>query len=97
MTAGEWKLGNEAEPLKSQLKYAKKTLIHPKYQEGYPAYNLGLIIVEISFDFDNINDHISPICLEFGNLVTEEHCVVLGWGEEVLNCKFYILLIFLYF
>ena len=85
--AGEWKLGNDIEPLNPQILTVKRILIHPNRSKNNLAYDLAVLIADKEFQFGDSNGHISPICLEFGALKREEHCVVLGWGEEILKCK----------
>lgn len=87
LKAGEWKLGNDVEPLKPQTQVAKKILIHPKYNGQSQDNDLAVIVAEADFKFDGTLDHISPICIDFGDLTEQESCVVLGWGEEVLKCE----------
>lgn len=89
LKAGEWKLGNDVEPLKAQTQVAKKILIHSKYNGQTHENDLAVIVTEADFKFGGTFDHISPICIEFGDLTVDEKCVVLGWGEEVLKCEYF--------
>lgn len=84
LKAGEWKLGNDLEPLKSQTRVAKNIIIHSKYNPQSYDNDLAVVVAEEDFKTD---EHISPICIDFEDLKKVESCVVLGWGEEVLKCE----------
>lgn len=83
--AGEWKLGSDIEPLKYQTATTHKIILNPKYQKSTQDHDLAVIVTESEFQFDGVNDHISPLCLDFGNVSSLEKCVTLGWGNEAIK------------
>lgn len=90
LKAGAWKLESDLEPLKVQVRSVKTIIIHPDFNNKTLSYDLAIIVAESEFNYGGINDHISPICIDYDNLKRNEHCVVLGWGEEVLKSIFFI-------
>uniref|UniRef100_T1GI26 Peptidase S1 domain-containing protein n=1 Tax=Megaselia scalaris TaxID=36166 RepID=T1GI26_MEGSC len=75
----------DSEPLKYQTRTVYKIVLHPKYQKTTLDNDLAVIVTENEFQIDGQNDHISPLCIEFGNLSSLERCVTLGWGNEAIK------------
>lgn len=83
--AGEWKLGSDLEPLKYQTRTIYKIVVNPKFQKSSSNFDLAVIVMENKFNTDSENNHISPLCIDFGNLLSSEKCVTLGWGAQALK------------
>lgn len=88
LKAGAWKQESDLETLKVQTRSAKTIIIHPDFKSETHDYDLAIIVTESDFKYGGVNDHISPICIDYENLSRNEHCGVLGWGEEVLKSMF---------
>lgn len=88
LKAGAWKLEDDLESLKVQIRSAKTIIIHPDFNSQTLDNDLAIIVSESDFKYGGLNDHISPICVDYEKLSKNEHCVILGWGEEALKCRF---------
>lgn len=89
LKAGAWKLESDLEPLRVQTRNSKTIIVHPEFDDQTLNYDLAIIVAESDFKYGGLNDHISPICIDYDNLSKNEHCVVLGWGEEVLKSEYF--------
>lgn len=84
---GEWKLGSDEEPLKFQLIRVKTITVHPRYQPGSFNFDVALLHLEESLNFQN---NIEPLCLdeqELSSSSSSQDCVTTGWGKDVLKGK----------
>lgn len=85
LKAGGWKLEADSDPLHVQTSRAKSIILHPSFKSENHDNDLAIIVTNSDFQYGGLNDHISPICIDDGNLTEKEHCVVIGWGEEAFE------------
>ncbi|RZC37156.1 anionic trypsin-2-like, partial [Asbolus verrucosus] len=78
--AGEWDWDSTREPLQHQDRFARKIILHPRYDSKSLINDIALVIVERAF---RLLDHVGIVCLPHQETVLSgtSDCIATGWGK----------------